>query len=183
MKKFFSIAFLFLLAGSLVTGVTAFPASAATAAGETGYSDPPYWFLDIDDDGELIDPLDDLYQNSAQYTIFNNNAGRGTYILTAHPNYEPDGDNQYNALTTTVVTTIQAYNQLNVKANAAVAGTFQVSSDDMRVTPGANVPYLKCAVTFITYNNNNGTVVSGINYDPVYFNLNQVTPTPVPSEE
>jgi hypothetical protein len=176
MKKFFNIAFLFLLVVSLVTSAAA---PVLGAANQSGRSAQPYWYSVIDATGTLIDELDDLYQNSAQYTIFNS-AGTATYILSAHPNYAPDGDDQTTAQTTTLVTAIQAYDPNDAKVNAAVAGTFQAPSNYIRITT-ANVPYLKFAVTFTTYNNQNGAIVSTNTFDPVYFNLNSVTP-PAPTE-
>jgi hypothetical protein len=63
-----------------------------------------------------------------------------------------------------------------------VAGTFQVQNSYVHLT-SINVPYLKFAVTFTTYNNQTGAITSIDPFDPVYFALNQVTPTPVPSED
>jgi hypothetical protein len=176
MKKFFSVTFLFLLAVSLAAS-GAVPALGA--ANQSGRSDQPYWFSAIDGTGALTGALDALYQNSAQYTIFNN-ASTGKYILSAHPNYRPVSDDQTNAQTTTLVTDIQVYNPLEVKENAAAAGTFQVPANYIRTAP-SGTPYLKFAVTFTTYNNNTGGIIDTEAFDPAYFNLDKVTP-PAPAD-
>jgi hypothetical protein len=170
MKKFLGIIFMVLLTVTLVAGVAASLALAAPY--QSGYSDPPYWYTIIDSSGNLTGELDAIYQNSAQYTIFLPLSGP-KYILSAHPNYRPASDDQTTAQTTTLVTNIQSYNQLDVKANCAVAGTFQVASDDIRVTT-LGIPYLKFSVTFSTYNAITGALTNTITYDPAYFNLNKV---------
>jgi hypothetical protein len=174
MKKFLGIALVFLLTVTLVTGVTASPASAAAA--QSGYLVGEYWFTIIDSAGQPSGYLDAVYQNSAQYTIYNS-PSPAAYILTAHPNYEPVSDDQAIAQTTTLVTAIQRYNQNEVKENCVVGGTYQIPANYLRITAGG-VPYLKFAVTFTTYDNHTGAVIGGDTADPVYFNLNKITPAP-----
>jgi hypothetical protein len=99
--------------------------------------------------------------------------------MTAHPNYQPDPDDQTTALTTTVVTSIQVYNPNGVLVDCIVGGTYQPLRNYVRTT-SAGIPYLQFSVTFTTYNNNTGIATATNSFNPVYFALNTITPAPLP---
>jgi hypothetical protein len=176
MKKFVSSVFVFLLTAALLTGAAASPASAA--ADHSGYTTKP-WFASIAT-GELSNPLPDLFQNSAQYMIYRTGIFDPLYILAAHPNYQPDSDDPETAITTTLATAIQRYNPSGAKEDCTVGGTFQAPRSYVQTTTVSNSPYLKFSITFTTYNNYTGAVVSTVTFDPVYFSFDAVSPPPVP---
>jgi hypothetical protein len=177
-RRFLSGLFVFLLVGTLVTGVAASPASAA-GLGHGGYMEAPYWFTAIDASGNLSNPVGDLFWNSIQYVVYRPGLN-AVYNLVAHPNYQPDPNNQYTAQAVTVITAIQRYNPSGGLEDCTVGGTFQVPRTYVRTT-AANVPYLQFNVTFTTYDAQTGAVTAIESYDPVYFDLNSVVaPPPLP---
>jgi hypothetical protein len=180
MKKFLNGVFVFLLATALLVGVVASPASAA-AITYSGYTVAPYWFTGIDTDGRLSGDLPLLFQNSAQYVIYRPGFN-AAYYLAAHPNYQPNPDDETLAQTTTVVTAIQRYNPGGVKEDCIAGGTFQVPFNYADAT-SAGIFYLKFSIAFTTYNNHTGAVVGTYSFDPVYFKLNTITPPPAPTYE
>jgi hypothetical protein len=175
MKNPLGCVFILLLAITFGAGVAA-PASAATV-GRSGYTDAPYWFSAIDASGQFAEPLDMLFQNSAQYVIYRPGIA-ATYIVAAHPNYEPDTDDQTTAQTITLITTIQSYGPSDVLEDCTVGGTFQVPASYVRTTP-ANIPYLQFSITFTTYNAQTGAVVMNT-FNPAYFALDVITSVPLP---
>jgi hypothetical protein len=125
--------------------------------------------------------LPDLFQNSAQYLIYRSTGILiPTYILAAHPNYEPDSDNPDTAETATFVTAIQGNNENNAKVDCTVGGTFQATRTYLKTTSSGE-PYLQVSHTFTKYNTSSGAVIGTYSFDPVYFNLASVTPPPAPS--
>jgi hypothetical protein len=179
MKKFLSGVFVFLLMTSLLASVAASPASAA--AEESGYTTIP-WYLDIDKDGDFINDLPSLFQNSAQYVIYSPGFP-STYILAAHPNYAPSGDDPTTAESATFVTEIQRYNaDTEEMEDCTVGGTFQVPGVEdtyVRYTD-AGIPYLTFSITFTTYKVSTGAVAGTYSFDPVYFSLDSITPPTAP---
>jgi len=178
MKRFMSLAFVLLFTLVLAAGAV----SPALAANQSGATDQPYWYSSIDpSSGQLDNPLADLYQNSAQYLIYNTDGDYPIYILAGHPNYTPDGDDQFDALTTTLVTAIQVYNPYtSLYEDCLVGATFQAPSRYVRLT-SAGIGYLQFNVTFTTYDNITGDVVDEpATFPAVYFNVDNVTPPTSP---
>jgi hypothetical protein len=178
MKKFISSIFVFLLMAVFLTSVAASSASAADIA-HSGYTQDP-WYASIDSAGTLTGELPDIFQNSAQYVIYRPGFSP-TYILSAHPNYEPSSDDPFTAQTTTLVTAIQVYNG-NTKQDCTVGGTFQAPRTYIQYT-SANVPYLRFSITFTKYNSYDGAEIGTYSFDPVFFALESIVPPPAPSYE
>jgi hypothetical protein len=178
MKKVISSIFVFLLAVALLTGVAASSASAAT--GQSGYTTKP-WYAGIDESGQFSNQLTDLFQNSAQYVIYNPGFSP-MYIIAAHPNYEPSGDNQYSAKTATFVTKIAVYNAQDVPVDCTVGGTFQALNTYVKTT-SAGIPYLKFSIAFTKYDSASGNEIGSYSTDPAFFSLDSITPPPLPTYE
>jgi hypothetical protein len=177
MKKFINGVFVILLAVTLL-GVAASSASAASIF-ISGYTIDP-WYTSIAT-GYLDNALPNLFQNSAQYVIYNS-VNPQTYIISAHPNYETGSDDPFTAQTATFVTAIQRYNPAGVKEDCTVGGTFQIPRTYIRTTTGGD-PYLMLSITFTKYNATTGAVMGTYSFDPVYFALLSISPPPAPTYE
>jgi hypothetical protein len=168
MKKIMSVAFVLLLAAVLAAGVGI---SSASAAG--GPPVKPYWFQGIDAQGQFVGQTDADTQNSAQYVIYDSN--NGNFIITFHPNYDPDGDNPDTADFTTVISVIQVFNGTTYE-DCSVAGAFVVPDAYLLYTPVANLPYLQFNVTFTKYDNTTGALAERYTYPVAYLDLHTVLP-------
>jgi hypothetical protein len=122
LKKPLGIAFALLFA--LVVAAGAGIASAGWVP-HGGYQVPDYWFTGIDPLGDFDKGTPTVTQNSAQYVIYDSK--NELFVITAHPNYTPYWNDPKNALTTTVVSSIQVYNpEMGLYENPVVEGTFQI---------------------------------------------------------
>jgi hypothetical protein len=182
MKKLINAMFVLLLAAALA-GAAVSPASADIE--ESGWPRAPYWFETITAGGKFIDKLDNLYQNSAQYVMYNTDDPENPkYIFIAHPNYLPI-DDQTTAVTTIAVTGIQVYDPYSYNpgyVDCLVGATFQVPASFVQWTNGTqyDLPYLQFEITFTIYDNYTGEATEE---PPVvaYFNFEEVQLPPGPA--
>jgi hypothetical protein len=169
LKKTLGIAFALLFAMAIAAGVGA---SQTGWTPQSGYQLPDYWFTHINAIGDFVERTPPITQNSAQTVIYD--ADNELFVITAHPNYTPYQDDPTKAETTTVITGIRVYNPNDgVYMDPVVGGTFQIPLEYVRQTV-SDRPYLEFDVTFTTYNNADGSVISEDNYPKAYFSLDTV---------